>query len=222
MGVQRCGLHRPKLHGLPQGPEKQPVLQDLCRKRCTKMHQDGRDLLMCHRHFGILIYFDCAKVTILVSSQVWYKNTNDPTKKTCETTAVPQASDWNPMIKIIEHSVSGAICTVWSCILTAIARPQAPLSHPARAKGRVFTAGLIPITLYRFVFADFLLLSKSCHHVSAHPFTVSSKARATAELWTEHERLRQTVLQTYVMALRPRLLSRSKKTCSHGAKQTGI
>lgn len=36
-GVQRCGLHRPKLHGLPQGPEKQPVLQDLCRKRCTKM-----------------------------------------------------------------------------------------------------------------------------------------------------------------------------------------
>ena len=88
-------------------------------------------------------------------------------KKTCETTAVPQASDWNPMIKIIENSVSGAICTVWSCILTAIARPQAPLSHPARARGRVFTAGLIPITLYRFVFADFLLLSKSCHHVSA-------------------------------------------------------
>jgi hypothetical protein len=73
----------------------------------------------------------------------------------------------NPMIKIIEHSVSGAICTFWSCILTAIARPQAPLSHPARARGRVFTAGLIPITLYRFVFADFLLLSKSCHHVSA-------------------------------------------------------
>ena len=28
-GVQRCGLHRPKLHGLTQGPEKQPVLQDL-------------------------------------------------------------------------------------------------------------------------------------------------------------------------------------------------
>lgn len=110
----------------------------------------------------MLIYFDCAKVTILVSSQVWYKNTNDPTKKNmwnnCRATSFRLKSHDQNNRKLRFRG---------NLYLTAIARPQAPLSHPARARGRVFTAGLIPITLYRFVFADFLLLSKSCHHVSA-------------------------------------------------------
>lgn len=173
---------------------------------------------MCHRHFGISIYFDifwlcqsddpCQQPSVIQE----YKWSNQ--KKTCETTAVPQASDWNPMIKIIENSVSGAICTVWWCILTAIARPQAPLSHPARARGWVFTAGLIPITLYRFVFADFLLLRFAQQILSPCLSPIPSQCPQRPE-----------PLLSFGHGLeapgdfKSRL---AKKPWSHGAKQTGI
>ena len=93
-----CGLHRPELHGprLTQGPEKQTVLQDLCRKRCIRWFRDAQNgssnfNVPSNKVCWLRCTFDpCGSIRVDSSTRMpksrslpakWYKNTHDPTKK---------------------------------------------------------------------------------------------------------------------------------------------